>query len=45
MTAISPTGVSQGMLDAMNPAKPNAAQGAAEAQDRFMKLLVTQMQN
>jgi flagellar basal-body rod modification protein FlgD len=39
------TPVSQSLLNAMNPAPPTATDSAAATQDRFMKLLVTQMKN
>lgn len=47
MTTISDNTVSPALLNAMNPAKPGAAsaEGIAGTQDRFMKLLVTQMRN
>lgn len=44
MTAITGT-LPQSLLDTMNPATSTAQSTSAEAQDRFMKLLVTQMQN
>jgi flagellar basal-body rod modification protein FlgD len=37
--------VSQGLLNAMNAAPATATDSAAATQDRFMKLLVTQMKN
>jgi flagellar basal-body rod modification protein FlgD len=37
--------VSQGLLNAMNPAPASATDTATATQDRFMKLLVTQMKN
>lgn len=45
MTTIQGNNRSQSVLDAMNPKKDAEKSVAAEAQDRFMKLLVTQMQN
>ncbi|RBA25781.1 flagellar hook assembly protein FlgD [Herminiimonas fonticola] len=44
MAAISNT-LPQSLLDAMNPKAASAASTAAEAQDRFLTLLVTQMKN
>lgn len=44
MTTIQ-DGVSQSVLDAMNPKKSSGKSVAEEAQDRFMTLLVTQMKN
>lgn len=45
MTTIASNALPQNVLDSMNPAKPKAGSTAAEAQDRFMTLLVTQMKN
>lgn len=47
MTTISGNAAPSDLLTAMNPAKPAAAapEGALAAQDRFMKLLITQMKN
>ncbi len=45
MTTISNNPLPQNLLDSMNPAKADAKTTAAEAQDRFMTLLVTQMKN
>jgi len=44
MTTIQNNPVSSSLLDAMNPAKAGAS-ATEQAQDRFMTLLVTQMQN
>lgn len=44
MTTIQNNAVSSALLDAVNPAK-TARSTADEAQDRFMTLLITQMQN
>lgn len=44
MAAISST-LPQSVLDAMNPKTSSTQSTAEEAQDRFLKLLVTQMQN
>lgn len=44
MAAIGNT-LPQSVLDAMNPKAASAASTAAEAQDRFLTLLVTQMKN
>ncbi|RJG05936.1 flagellar hook assembly protein FlgD [Noviherbaspirillum cavernae] len=38
-------GVSQSLLDSMNPNKATSKTTAEEAQDRFMTLLITQMKN
>lgn len=47
MTTISDNTVSPALLNAMNPSKASAtsAEGIAGTQDRFMKLLITQMRN
>jgi flagellar basal-body rod modification protein FlgD len=45
MTTIQDGGVSTSVLDAMNGKKGGSKTVAAEAQDRFMTLLVTQMKN
>ncbi|MEN3293505.1 MAG: flagellar basal-body rod modification protein FlgD [Burkholderiales bacterium] len=45
MTTIQDGGMSTAVLDAMNPQKAANKSVAAEAQDRFMTLLVTQMKN
>ena len=47
MTTISGTGTPQSLLTAMNPAAANGAgaESTQAAQDRFMKLLITQMKN
>jgi flagellar basal-body rod modification protein FlgD len=48
MTTISDNPVSPALLNSMNASKPAAAAGADTAsatQDRFMKLLITQMKN
>jgi flagellar basal-body rod modification protein FlgD len=45
MTTISNTPVSSSLLATMNPAQASATDTASATQDRFMKLLVTQMQN
>lgn len=45
MTTIRDNTMSPAVLDAMNPKKAAGQSGAAEAQDRFMTLLVTQMKN
>lgn len=47
MTTISDNTVSPALLNAMNPSKASAAsaEGIAGTQDRFMKLLITQMKN
>jgi flagellar basal-body rod modification protein FlgD len=42
---IQDNAVSPSLLATMNPAKGTTTSGAAETQDRFMKLLVTQMKN
>jgi flagellar basal-body rod modification protein FlgD len=42
---IQDNAVSPSLLATMNPAKETATSGAAATQDRFMKLLVTQMKN
>jgi flagellar basal-body rod modification protein FlgD len=44
-TTIQNNAPSQALLDAMNPKSSTAKSTAAEAQDRFMTLLVTQMKN
>lgn len=45
-TTIQDTGMSTAVLDAMNPKKSAAGKSTVEeTQDRFMKLLVTQMRN
>lgn len=44
-TTIQNNAPSQALLDAMNPTSNTAKSTAAEAQDRFMTLLVTQMKN
>ena len=44
MSAISNT-LPQSVLDAMNPGTTKTKSSVDEAQDRFMKLLITQMQN
>jgi flagellar basal-body rod modification protein FlgD len=47
MTTINDNAVSPALLNAMNPSKASAAsaEGIAGTQDRFMKLLITQMKN
>jgi flagellar basal-body rod modification protein FlgD len=45
MTTIRDTGISQSVLDAVNPKNAASKSVAGEAQDRFMTLLVTQMKN
>lgn len=47
MTTINDNTVSPALLNAMNPSKASAssAEGIAGTQDRFMKLLITQMKN
>lgn len=47
MTTISDNTVSPALLNAMNPSKAsaNSTEGIAGTQDRFMKLLITQMKN
>ncbi|MDB5765039.1 MAG: flagellar biosynthesis protein FlgD [Herminiimonas sp.] len=45
MTTISDTPVSSSLLTTMNPVQASATDTASATQDRFMKLLVTQMQN
>lgn len=47
MTTISDNTVSPALLNAMNPSKASAtsAEGISGTQDRFMKLLITQMKN
>ena len=47
MTTISENTVSPALLNAMNPSKASAtsAEGISGTQDRFMKLLITQMKN
>jgi flagellar basal-body rod modification protein FlgD len=47
MTTISGNAAPSALMTAMNPAKPGAveAEGSLAAQDRFMKLLITQMKN
>jgi flagellar basal-body rod modification protein FlgD len=45
MTTIQDNAVPASLMTAMNPAAPTAKSTAAEAQDRFMTLLVTQMKN
>lgn len=47
MTTINDNTVSPALLNAMNPSKAsaNSAEGIAGTQDRFMKLLITQMKN
>ncbi|MGH8808029.1 MAG: flagellar hook assembly protein FlgD [Noviherbaspirillum sp.] len=45
-TTVQDGGMSAGLLDAMNPKKAATSENAVEeTQDRFMKLLVTQMRN
>lgn len=45
-TPVGGSGISQSLINAMNPAStPTPTDTAVAAQDRFMKLLVTQMQN
>jgi len=44
-TTQSSSGVDQALLDAVNPKKKTDATTAEEAQDRFLKLLTTQLQN
>jgi flagellar basal-body rod modification protein FlgD len=45
MTTIQDGGVSPGLLESMNGTKSGTKSVAAEAQDRYMTLLVTQMKN
>ncbi|HJW55279.1 MAG TPA: flagellar hook assembly protein FlgD [Burkholderiaceae bacterium] len=45
MTTITDNSVSSSLMAAMNPKQATAKSEAVEAQDRFMKLLVTQMKN
>lgn len=45
MTTITDNSVSSSLMAAMNPKQATAKSDAIEAQDRFMKLLVTQMKN
>jgi flagellar basal-body rod modification protein FlgD len=45
MTVQTTSDISQSLLDSINGTRNTAASTAQDAQDRFMKLLVTQMQN